>query len=529
MHTILPFLLAMIAAVVLLEMWAAKMKVAYPVLLVIGGLAISFIPALPAVRIDPDMIFLVFLPPLLFEAAWSVSFKEMKKWWRMISSFAFLVVFFTALSVAVVANHYLPGFSLALGFLLGGIVSPPDAVSTGAITKFVKIPKSTSAILEGESLLNDASSLIIFRFALVSVGTGQFIWKQAAVTFVWMVIGGAGIGLLLAWLFVKAHKLLPTTASSDIALTLIEPYVMYWLAEKLHCSGVLAVVAGGLFMSARRLSFLNSASRLTAYNVWQSLVFILNGIVFLIIGLELPEIAEGLRSKGIPMHTAIWYGVLVTGVLIIARVISSYAAMIATMVFRPGVIPRASSNRRRMLLPLVLGWTGMRGVVSLAAALAIPVTLDNGTEFPHRNLILFITFVVILLTLLLQGLTLPFIINRSKIFNAAPALESEEETRKKIKQGLTQHVYTFLKGKYDSEMTRHEGLEKMLRQWEEKLHSSDRSWINDKTKAILVEVLDQQRIYLSELNKDPAIDEEIIRLHLYQIDLEEERLKIIAT
>src|SRR5690349_7631317 len=165
MHTILPFLLAMVAAIVLLEMWATKLKIAYPILLVLAGLVISFIPGLPRVRINPDLIFFIFLPPLLFEASWSISFKEMKKWWRIIGSFAFLVVFFTALSVAVVANHYIPGFTIALGFLLGGIVAPPDAVSTGAITRFVKIPKSTSAILEGESLLNDASALIIFRFA----------------------------------------------------------------------------------------------------------------------------------------------------------------------------------------------------------------------------------------------------------------------------------------------------------------------------------------------------------------------------
>src|ERR1700754_3845250 len=228
MHTILPFLLAMIAAIVLLEMWATKLKIAYPILLVVGGLFVSFIPGLPILKIHPDLIFFIFLPPLLFEAAWSISFKEMKKWWRIIGSFAFLVVFFTAFSVAIVTNHFIPGFTIALGFLLGGIVSPPDAVSTGAITKFVKIPRSTSAILQGESLLNDASSLIIFRFALVTVGTGQFIWQEAALDFLWMVVGGIGVGLVFGWLFMLAHKLLPTDASSDIVFTLIEPYFLYW-------------------------------------------------------------------------------------------------------------------------------------------------------------------------------------------------------------------------------------------------------------------------------------------------------------
>jgi len=527
MHTILPFLLAMIAAIVLLNMWAVKLKIAYPILLVVAGLLISFIPGLPVVTIDPDLIFFIFLPPLLCAAAWSISFKEMKKWWRIIGSFAFLVVFFTALSVALFTSYLIPGFTIALGFLLGGIVSPPDAVSTGAIMNFVKIPKSTSAILEGESLLNDASSLIIFRFALVAVGTGQFIWQQAAVSFLWMVLGGAGIGLVLAWIFVQAHKRLPTDPPSDIALTIIEPYAMYWIAEQVHSSGVMAVVCGGLYMSARRLIFLNSASRIRGFSVWESFVFILNGIVFFIIGLELPEIVDGLRSKGIPLTTAIGYGVMVTGILVVARIISSYAAMVATLIFRPTVAPRAATLKRRWMMPLMLGWTGMRGVVSLAAALAIPVTQDNGVEFPYRNLILFITFIVILLTLIVQGLTLPYLIKRMHLFDEQFVDENEELARQQMKRGLKQHVYEVLKSKYENELQGHAGIEKILKQWEERAKATDDSGMNENTKIVFIQLLESQREYLSELNKDPSISEEAIRQQLYQIDLEEERLKII--
>ncbi|MES2650722.1 MAG: Na+/H+ antiporter [Bacteroidota bacterium] len=526
MHSILPFLLAMVTAIVLLQMLATKLRIAYPILLVGGGLVISFIPGLPVVKINPDLIFFIFLPPLLFEAAWSISFKEMKKWWRIISSFAFLVVFFTALSVAVTVNHFIPGFTLALGFLLGGIVSPPDAVSTGAIMKFVKIPKSTSAILEGESLLNDASSLIIFRFALVAVGTGQFIWQDASITFLWMVIGGIGFGLLLGWLFIQAHKRLPTDAPSDIALTLIEPYFMYWIAEQFHSSGVLAVVAGGLLMSTKRLAFLNSTSRIKGYSVWESFVFILNGIVFLIIGLELPEITAGLAANGIPLNTAIGYGMLVTLVLVLARIISSYAALVTTMIFRPSVAPRSTSNKRTLLMPLLLGWTGMRGVVSLAAALAIPVTLDNGAAFPHRNLILFITFVVILLTLVVQGLTLPYLIKRTQLFVLLKE-EPEAEISLRIKQKLREHIHQFLKNKYENELHDRKTMEKILHHWEEKTKAADDDWMNERTKSLFIEMLESQRQFLTELNKDPKIDEEIIRRQLYQIDLEEERLKII--
>lgn len=173
----------MVFLIVLLVLFAKKIKVAFPILLVAAGLLLCFIPGIPVIKIDPNLIFFIFLPPLLFEASWSISIKQLRKWYRIIGSFAFLVVFFTATVVAVLTNHFIPGFSIALGFLLGGIISPPDAVSAGAILKFVKVPKSTSSILEGESLLNDASSLIIVRFALVAVGTGQFIWSDALVSF----------------------------------------------------------------------------------------------------------------------------------------------------------------------------------------------------------------------------------------------------------------------------------------------------------------------------------------------------------
>lgn len=524
MHTILPFLLAMIATIILLEMLATKLKVAYPILLVIAGLLISFIPGLPVFSIDPDLIFFIFLPPLLFEAAWSISFKEMKKWWRIIGSFAFLVVFFTAMSVALVTNHFIPGFTIALGFLLGGIVSPPDAVSMGAILKFVKIPKSTTAILQGESLMNDASSLIIFRFALVAVGTGQFGWQDASLSFLWMLLGGAGIGLILGWLLVKAHKMLPTDATSDVALSIIAPYILYWVSEQVESSGVLSVVVGGLFMATRRHQFLTSASRVRGHNVWESFVFILNGLVFLIIGLELPEIVAGLKSKGIPISTAVGYSILVTVVLIGARMLSAYMAMLATYLFRPNVIPSNSSRTSRIFMPVLLGWTGMRGVVSLAAALAIPIGI-NGVEFPFRNLILFITFVVILLTLMVQGLTLPYLIKKANLEEFEE--DNNEEAKRELKQGLRDHVIQFVKNKYENNADVDIRTQKMIRHWTTKSTENNEEWMNETTKANFLEILELQRDYLLELNKKSEIDEELIRTQLYQIDLEEERLKII--
>ncbi len=526
MHEQLPFMLALVAAIVLIEMLATKLRIAYPVLLVVAGLLISFIPGLPKVQVKPDMIFFIFLPPLLFEAAWSISFKEMKKWWRIIGSFAFLVVLFSALAVAVLTNYFIPGFTLALGFLLGGIVSPPDAVSTGAITRFVKISKTTSAILEGESLLNDASSLIIFRFALLAVGTGQFIFQDALLSFSWMVVGGIGIGLLFGWLFMQAHKRLPTDASSDIAFTLIEPYFLYWIGEQLHSSGVLAVVSGSLFLANRRFQFLSSESRVRGYSFWEAFIFILNGIVFMLIGLELPEVVAGLRADGIPLSTAITYGILVTAILIAARIISSYTALLATLIFRPSVAPSRQNRGRMWKLPLLLGWTGMRGVVSLASALAIPLTLQNDKPFPYRNLILFITFLVILLTLLMQGLTLPYFIKRSKLFDNFDDVP-EEETKLKIKNQLAVFTVTLLKEKHQQGLFRDAHLLRMVDQWENKLKQPDNFTMTAEAKQHYLDVLESQRQFVARLNQDPQFDENMIRWQIYQIDLEEERIKLI--
>ncbi len=508
-----PFYLAFIVVILLLIMLANKWKIAYPVLLVLAGLLISFIPSVPVLHIDPELIFIIFLPPLLYEAAWSISWKEFWKWRRIITSFAFVVVFITAIGVAIIANHFIPGFSLALGFLLGGIVSPPDAVSAGAILKFVKVPKRMASILEGESLLNDASSLIIFRFAMIAVATGQFVWYKAALNFGWMVIAGIGVGLAIGWVFKKAHQVLPTDANMDIALTLIAPYVMYIVAEEIHCSGVLAVVCGGLYLSRNRYRFLSSTARLQAMNVWQSLVFILNGLVFFLIGLDLPEISAGL--EGVSLSAAIGYGLLIAGVLVVARIISSYGAVLVTLVAR-NFISVADNRHPGWKAPVLLGWTGMRGVVSLAAALSIPVQLADGTAFPQRNLILFITFVVILSTLVVQGLTLPYLI-RKLSFPVFDDYLSEEETTAYLSQQINEKSRLYIAEKFNDLPEKELLFTKLL---------NKEYFQTENFKPAYLDLLNQQRNWLIEIDHaSPEIDEELIREQLHLLDIEEERLK----
>lgn len=509
--------------ITMLIMLAKKIKVAYPVLLVLAGLGISFIPGTPVIRIDHDLIFLIFLPPLLYEAAWSTSWKELWRWRRIIFSFAFVVVFFTAFSVAIFANYFIPGFSLALGFLLGGIVSPPDAVSAGAILKFVKVPKRLSSILEGESLLNDASSLIIFRFAMLAAATGQFVWQDAATDFVWMCIGGVGIGIAIAYLFLKMHKILPTDPNTDILLTFIAPFSMYLAAEEFHASGVLAVVSGGLFLSYRSHDFLSSASRIRAVTVWESFCFLLNGIVFMLIGLDLPEIVSGLGN--IDVYTATGYGVAVTLVLVIVRVVAGYGAVITTLIMR-NFITVADSESPGWRAPLVIGWTGMRGVVSLAAALSIPHTLDDGSPFPQRNLILYITFVVILLTLLVQGLTLPFLLKKFPPEDR-DFVRSEKEIDYEIQNELAQVAIDKIRNDYSHKIESFPALKDQLQFYENRLSSSEIIINYNEYRNIYLDILETQRLWLIAKNREELLlDEEIIRKHLRLLDLQEEKMNM---
>lgn len=521
LHTF-PFYLCLIVAIVLIIMLARRLKVAYPVLLVVAGLIFSLIPKVPRLHINPETIFLIFLPPLLYEAAWAISWKELWRWRRIIGSFAFVVVFFTAFSVALVANYCIPGFTLALGFLLGGIVSPPDAVSASAILRFVKVPRRVQSILEGESLLNDASSLIIFRFALIAVATGQFIISKAAMDFSWMLFGGVGIGLLVGWLFMKVHQLLPTDVNTDLAFTLVTPYVMYLAAEELHSSGVLAVVSGGLLLSVHRHKFLSSTSRLRNVNVWDSLAFILNGLVFMIIGLELPEVTSALGDT--PLHVAIGYGLLVTVTLIVARMLAAYGAVLTTLIAR-NFIKVADPRHPGYKVPALMGWTGMRGVVSLAAALSIPVQLADGSVFPQRNLILFITFVVILLTLLLQGITLPFIIRKLDIQDPDET-KSEAEVDAFIRGRIAMEALALMQEKYAEIAETDHSLNYWVRKWQDHYENTSDQAISPIAKEILCEVFERQRSWLLSRNRrELLLSEEIVRKHLVAIDLEEEKLR----
>jgi monovalent cation/hydrogen antiporter len=513
--------ISLVIAILFLVMLAQKLKIAFPIVLVLGGLLLSLIPGIPVIDIDPELIFIIFLPPLLYEAAWYTSWKDLWRWRRVVSSFAFLIVIITAFVIAIVSSTIIPGFTMALGFLLGGIVSPPDAVSATSVLKFVKVPKQLAAIIEGESLLNDASSLIIFRFALIAVDTGRFIFHEAALSFVLVIVMGIAVGLAIALVYYAIHKWLPTTPNMDIVLTLTAPYVMYMAAESLHFSGVLAVVSGGLFLSARSHRFLSHSSRIRGANVWSTLGFVLNGLVFMLIGLQLPVITEDMGT--VSLNKAIGYGILITVVLIITRILCTLGASVFTR-FISRYITTADSNPG-WRGPLIIGWAGMRGVVSLAAALSIPVYLSNGTAFPQRNLILFITFMVILLTLVVQGLSLPFVIrwvNMKDKLNHLP----EEEQRVLVKKKLAEHTSKLLQEEHSDLLKTNKAIQVLKAKLEKDQSPSEAAEVElEDYRRVYLDVLTKQRQFLHELNKDPEIDDDIIRKHYTLLDLEEEKFR----
>jgi CPA1 family monovalent cation:H+ antiporter len=476
--------------------------------------------------IEPDLVFFIFLPPLLYEAAWRVSWKEFWRWRRVIISFAFPIVIITACVIAMFSTMLIPGFTLALGFLLGGIVSPTDAISATTVMRNVGAPKRLISVSEGESLLNDASSLIIFRYALGAIMTGEFIFHKAVFDFLLVVTMGIITGVITGWIFYGIHRYLPTTPSIEIVLTLVTPYCMYYLAEYFNFSGVLSVVSGGLLLSNKRQTILSYESRIQGVNVWINTVFVLNGLVFLLIGLQLPSIIKQLGD--ISIKTAIGYGLAISFALIITRLVCTLGTSPFTR-FMSRFIKVADPDPG-WRTPLIFGWAGMRGVVSLAAALSIPVIISQDESFPYRNLILFITFIVILVTLVFQGLTLRWLIKKIKPEKEDNKFMPDHNQDIVIQRKIAQSSIVFLDRNYqeEKENNRHVKIlyERMKTDFElfnKDIDNPDNQKDNSlKTyQKIYLELLHHQRILLEDLNRSSEYDEELIRKYSSLIDFEE--------
>ncbi|MCK8495617.1 MULTISPECIES: Na+/H+ antiporter [Spirosoma] len=390
---------------------AHKIILPYPVLLVATGVLIGFMPFLPNLALDPNVALVIFLPPLLYEAASKTAWQEFTRSIRPITTLAVTLVFFTASTVAVAAHYVIPHFSWPMAFVLGAIVSPPDAVAANSIIKGLGLNKRVIAILEGESLLNDASALIAYRYAVAAVMTGHFVLWEASLQFLLVAGGGLLIGGVLGWLVATVlHRI--DSSTTQTGLILLAPYVAYLAAEHAHTSGILAVVSAGLLITRRAPEVFSPQARLESRAVWDTLIFLLEGIVFILIGLQLPAIVADLR--GYTTEELVLYSVTISVVTILIRILwvffSTYYPRLLGWSITSGSDTDERANDIDWRNVLIVAWTGTRGVISLATALALPLTLPSGQLFPQRPLILFLSFVVILVTLVLQGMTLPLLI-----------------------------------------------------------------------------------------------------------------------
>lgn len=529
-HQNLLLILALFFAMALLYVLSQRFKISYPIFLVIGGLGISFIPGIRQINVDPDLIFLIFLPPLLFEAAWYTSWNDFWKWKRSIFSLGFGLVIMTSLAIAYFSVSIIPGFTFALGCLLGGIISPPDAVAATSVLKGLKMPRRGLVILEGESLVNDAASLTVFRFAIATILTSQFVFRVAATNFMILSVMGIFVGLVIGHILYFILRYWAKSSSITTPITLIAPYIMYVVAEYFNWSGVLAVVSGGLFLSFRSSDFLNYHTRLQTQEVWATVGFLLNGFVFILIGLELPMIIHGL--DGYSLEEAIRYALIISVIVIVIRIVLVYLAL-----FLPRLLSRRIREKERSpgyKLPFIIGWAGMRGVVSLASALAIPMTLSDGTDFPHRNLILFITFAVILVTLVFQGLTLPVFIKLLKlkeIDDVRPEVEQLEEIRLRLSKDALQ----YLEKNYEKEVHQYEIVGRIKEQIVRNISMTELNLseqneqvavnsVRKLSRKIMQELVNLRRNNLHTIRYEKKYDDGVLRDMEHSLDLEEARL-----
>ncbi|HET7479235.1 MAG TPA: Na+/H+ antiporter [Rubrobacteraceae bacterium] len=522
------------AAVAILATLADRIRVPYPILLVIGGLAMGFVPGLPKVELEPDVVFLLFLPPLLYVSALFTSWRDFRANLRPISLLAIGLVLMTTCVVAAVA-HWVVGLPWAAAFVLGAIVSPTDAIAATAVAQRLGVPRRIVVVLEGESLVNDATGIVAYRIAVTAVAAGAFSLWEAGLQFVVGAVGGVAVGLAVGWIIIWARRHVSENASVQNTISLLSPFAAYLLAEEpshyawqalglpgdFAFSGVLSVVATGLYLG-RRVSFSVSAeTRLQGFAFWELATFLLNGLIFALIGLQLRRIIEGISDYSVA--ELVIYAGLISLTVILVRFL---------WVFPATYVPRWASPRLRERDPsppwqavAVISWTGMRGVISLAAALALPLSV------PGRDLILFLTFSVILATLVVQGLSLPALIRGLGLEDDGSTQREEVTGRIEVAQAALDRLEELVEEEWVREETaeRVRGLYNYRRGRFAARFDGDSEGVEERSTAyqrLMIELLRAQRRTLIRLRNEGEISDEAMHRIERDLDLEESRLEI---
>ncbi len=526
---ILVLLIGLLFAVAAVAGLARRFALSYPIVLVIFGLLCSLIPHAPRIPLPPSIVFLVFLPPLLYVAAWQTSWREFRYNLVSISSLAVFLVLFTAVGVAFAAKWWLPGFDWRLGFLLGAVVSPTDAVAATSIARRVGMPQKIVDILEGESLLNDATGLLALQFGVQMVVDGTTpTLGRGLLEFTWLTIGGVLVGLIIGYVVSSLERWIDD-GPVEIALSLVVPYATYLAGEALKASGIIAVVACGLLMSRRSSMFFSPRVRLQANAVWDALEFLLNGFVFALIGLQLPYVLAGIKGWSKP--GLVGYALAFSTILILLRMAWMFPAYHAAWWVRTR-IGHQRYERPQANQVFVVGWTGMRGVVALAAASSLPMTLNDGSPFPQRNIILFLTFALILVTVVLQGLSLPWVIRVLHL----PIQDTGYCEEGRARHLMLQAAIDFLSERKDS-ANGHEEIhlyDDLLHQFQHRINSVDlcgsggetslRTDNNVTMEQLMLDTVRRQRDELNSLRETGRIGDSVHRNLERELDLSESRL-----
>jgi monovalent cation/hydrogen antiporter len=516
--------LFLLVTVAVLTAIARVLGVPYPILLVIGGSLVGFAPGVPDVQLEPDLVLLIFLPPLLFNAAYFSSVRDLRYYARAITLTSVGLVLLTMCSVALVAHAAIDGMPWAAAFALGAIVSPTDPLAAVAIMRRLGAPRGVTTVIEGEALVNDGTALVAYRTAVSAAVGGTFDLLDASLDFVVNVAGGIAVGLAAAVLVVAALRRLVGDDVVGVVTSLAAGYVAYIPAEEIGVSGVLAAVTVGLIVGYKSPALSTPSSRLRGYGFWEVFVYLLNAVLFVLVGLQLPGILSEQDRSALEL---LGLAVLISAVVIGTRVAWANTApyLVRALDRRPSQVARRVGWRQRF----VTSWAGLRGSVSLAAALALP----HG--FPERDLIIFLTLAVIFATLVGQGLTLPLVIRRLGIEDDGAGGREELHARREATQAAIDHIQRL----HAADWTRHETLDRMLQLYEFRnrrltqrageLDGDEGDNLDERSvtyQRMVREVLDAQRRRVVELRNEGAISDEVMHLIERELDLEDQRLEI---
>jgi Na+/H+ antiporter len=520
------FLLLMLFVVVFASL-AGKLKLPYPIVLVVAGLVLGFVPGIPKITLNPDVIFLAVLPPLLYSAAWLTSWRDFSDNIVSILLLAFGLVAFTVIGVSEAAYWSVAPFDRRLGFVLGAVVATTDAIAATSIAKRVGLPRRLVDILEGESLVNDATGLLALEFGVAMVMRGEAPSPASGlIRLISLIVIGIGIGLAIALLVQRIERHLDD-GPVEIVLSIMVPYAAYLGAEAAHGSGVLAVVACGLYLGRRGSLLFSPGVRLQAHAFWEAFTFALNGLVFVLIGLQLPFVLAGIHEY--PVQALVLYGVLFSILVIVLRLVWVFPGAYGAYLIRRHLFHR-DVDRPSPGGIFVVGWTGMRGVIALAAAMSLPEALADGSPFPHRNLIIFLTFCAILVTLVVQGLTLPPLIRILGLGGAAGTNPEEQDARRI----MLETALEYLDARRAGEATHHlEGAyQEATARYRRRLAAITRSAslhpnIDAEDHALSAELIRLERETALRLRDEGRINDDVLRQLERELDLNQTRLDFL--